>query len=94
MRECDECGVYCDEGEASCTPTDTAHNVPDLALVPVLSEDNDICTQGSIHIEFGSVLCQWSIKPSEPLAIVELYHSRAGYITGQSDLINLRQYDE
>jgi hypothetical protein len=43
------------ESEVSCVPADTADNIPELSLVPVQSEDNDVCTRGSDCIEFGPV---------------------------------------
>jgi hypothetical protein len=53
--ESGECVVYCDDGEASCVRTDTADSVPELPLVPVLSEDNDVCTLGSSRIELEPI---------------------------------------
>jgi hypothetical protein len=51
--------VYGNEGQVSCVPADSADNVPELSLVPVLSEDNDVCTRES--------------DPSGSLVLAELY---------------------
>jgi hypothetical protein len=74
--------VYGNEGEVSCVPADTADNVPELSLVLVLSEDNDICSRGSDCIEFRLVPRRRPNKTSGSLVLVELYSSRGVCITG------------
>jgi hypothetical protein len=81
MWESGETEVYNDEGEASCVPADTADNILELSLVPVQSEDNDVCTWGGDCIEFGPVPHWRPNKPSGSLVLVELYNSRGTCIT-------------
>jgi hypothetical protein len=68
MWKSSECEVYGDEGEASCVPADTADNILELSLIPVLSKDNEVCTRKSDCIEFGPITRRRPNKPSRPLS--------------------------
>jgi hypothetical protein len=76
-----ECGVYGDEGEASCAPNGAADSIRKLLLVPILNGDKDVCMQGSSRIEFGTALRRSPNQPSGFLVLVELDHSPGMYIT-------------